>query len=61
MKPAAWKFLKSSVAIKIIVGHIRQTVTEHRIKMISKSGVSGVISPLSQVNDRLFKKSRIQS
>ena len=44
MKPAAWKFLKSAVAIKLIVGHIRQTVIEHRIKMINKIGVSGVIS-----------------
>ncbi len=44
MKPAAWKFLKSAVAIKLIVGHIRQTVMEQRIKMINKIGVSGVIS-----------------
>ncbi|WP_255217923.1 hypothetical protein [Lactobacillus delbrueckii] len=40
----SWKFLKSAVAIKLIVGHIRQMVIEHRIKMISKIGVSGVIS-----------------
>ena len=42
MKPAAWKFLKRAVAIKLMVGHMRQKVIEHRIKIIIKIGVLGI-------------------
>lgn len=40
IKPAALKSLKSKDAAKLIAGHIRQTVSELRIRIIQSTGIS---------------------